>query len=700
MKTQKIHTVKDIDGNTYSTVNIGPQVWMDRNLQVTHYCNGDPIINVKDGSGWHNLIPGAYCDYDNEPENSKIYGRLYNWFAANDKRRLAPDGWHIPTDYEWKTLTNYLGGQDIAAIKLKEVGNIHWMNLNLGATNKTGFTARPSGLRHNGGFFQLIGNFCSWWSSTNWSSDNGMDSSNREAYSYNIAGGDNFWRCSRSMKSGLSVRCLKDEEAYLENPIKAVSKNIIGENVIETVTDIDGNVYHTVTIGTQVWMVENLKATHYNNGDPIINITDGMTWHYQKAGAFCDYDYEPVNGKIYGKLYNWYTVIDKRKLAPVGWHIPSDFEWAILTYYLGGKLEAGGNLKEIGTTHWKEPNIDATNNSNFTALPGGRVTENGNFYNIKDNSCLWSSTEHITKDNLFGEGINRESYVNSFHIHHKWNEIYRCIDDKSSCSSVRCIKDFSQFDLLIYVPHGLRILTAILFSIPFAKTESVKRPTIEWSEIPEGTFIMGSPISEAERKDVETQHKVKLSAFKMSKYPITFEQYAIFCYATGRSDPDDKGWGRGNRPVINVNWKDAKAFATWIGCRLPTEAEWEYACRAGTTTPFNTGNSLTISQANNTCNLKYYNIYGTMPVGSYAPNAWGLYDMHGNVWEWCSDRYGDYITDYRINPNGPSSGSHRVIRGGCFEYGSHYCRSASRGYNNILPTRGLPWLGFRLVLLK
>ncbi|MBM3172002.1 MAG: formylglycine-generating enzyme family protein, partial [Bacteroidetes bacterium] len=125
--------------------------------------------------------------------------------------------------------------------------------------------------------------------------------------------------------------------------------------------------------------------------------------------------------------------------------------------------------------------------------------------------------------------------------------------------------------------------------------------------------------------------------------------------------------------------------------RLPTEAEWEYACRAGTTTPYHTGNYLNSSQANFN-----ENVGKTMPVGSYSPNAWGLYDMHGNVWEWCSDWYGDYSSGAQTNPKGPSSGSHRVLRGGsCFNSG-RYCRSAHRF--NYLPSLRSDGLGFRLVV--
>ena len=230
------------------------------------------------------------------------------------------------------------------------------------------------------------------------------------------------------------------------------------------------------------------------------------------------------------------------------------------------------------------------------------------------------------------------------------------------------------------------------------------RPKIEWVNIPAGTFTMGSPSYEAYSWDKEgPQHSVSLSGFKMSKYEVTFAQYDAFCGAAGRLKPNDEGWGRGNRPVINVDWNDATAFAQWMGCRLPTEAEWEYACRAGTTSPFNTGSCLGSSQANydgnypyTTCGKGTY-LQKTMPVGSYAPNAWGLYDMHGNVWEWCSDWLGDYSSSPQNNPKGPSSGSYRVLRGGGWRsHGGHYCRSATRLSDE--PSHRNGGRGFRLVV--
>lgn len=225
-------------------------------------------------------------------------------------------------------------------------------------------------------------------------------------------------------------------------------------------------------------------------------------------------------------------------------------------------------------------------------------------------------------------------------------------------------------------------------------------------DIPAGTFTMGSPSNEYDRGFDETQHQVELSAFKMSKYTVTFEQFDAFCAAKGRDKPDDEGWGRANRPVVNVSWYDAVDFAEWVGCRLPTEAEWEYACRAGTTTPFHTGKNLTTEQANYDGNRSYENyakgIYRnkTLPVGNFAPNAWGLYDMHGNVWEWCSDwcEYEDYPESPQKDPQGPSDGPERMTRGGSFCEGAYGCRSASRDANGPIDSGSA--LGFRLVSPK
>ncbi|MBN2087114.1 SUMF1/EgtB/PvdO family nonheme iron enzyme [Candidatus Peregrinibacteria bacterium] len=204
---------------------------------------------------------------------------------------------------------------------------------------------------------------------------------------------------------------------------------------------------------------------------------------------------------------------------------------------------------------------------------------------------------------------------------------------------------------------------------------TVKKPVIEFVDIPGGTFLMGSPEAEVGRKGDEVQHEVTVSAFKMSKYTITREQYELFIKATGRIMKYYRPVGGDKHPAMWVTWYDANAFAEWMGCRLPTEAEYEYAARANTTTPFYTGENLTSDQA-------YFNhklIRSPMPVGSFPPNAFGLYDMHGNMVEWCSDWYGEYNINDKTNPKGPETGDIKVFRGGGFWLPAANSRSACRG---------------------
>lgn len=231
------------------------------------------------------------------------------------------------------------------------------------------------------------------------------------------------------------------------------------------------------------------------------------------------------------------------------------------------------------------------------------------------------------------------------------------------------------------------------------KDFSKNKPNIEFVDIPAGTFIMGSPSSEKGRKDDEIQHKVTLSAFKMSKYVVTFDQYDMFCEVTGRAKP--MAFKRGNYPVTQVTWYDATAFAEWMGCRLPTEAEFEYAARANTTTPFYTGDCLTSEQANFNGKKPYDNCEKSkyrrkaLPVGSFPPNAFGLYDMHGNICEWCNDWYGEYDLKETLNPKGPETGELKVLRGGGWREPAEECRSACRV--GVPPGNRGAGMSFRLV---
>ena len=192
----------DYDNNNYSNVKIGTQIWMAENLKTTHYKNGTPIPYVIDSLTWGGLTTGAYCDYDNTPANSATYGRLYNWYAVNTGN-LCPAGWHIPSDAEWTTLTTYLGGNSIAGGKLKETGIAHWTSPNTAATNESGFTALPGGVRNSYGAYLDNGGFGYWWSSTESYTPTVWSRIIRHNFGY-VGGG------SLNKSHGFSVRCLKD----------------------------------------------------------------------------------------------------------------------------------------------------------------------------------------------------------------------------------------------------------------------------------------------------------------------------------------------------------------------------------------------------------------------------------------------------------------------------------------------------------
>ena len=196
----------------------------------------------------------------------------------------------------------------------------------------------------------------------------------------------------------------------------------------DNITDVDGNTYGTVTIGTQTWISSNLKTTHYNDGTAIPNVTDNTTWAGLATGAYCWYNNDSITYKsTYGALYNWYAV--STKLCPTGWHVPKDGEWTTLTDYLGGLTIAGGKLIETGTTHWVTPNTGATNSSGFTALPGGYRSRSGTFSDFGSKGYWWSTEEFFS-----GVPIGRE-LVNSF------PNAYNYLGYEGDGVSVRCLRN-------------------------------------------------------------------------------------------------------------------------------------------------------------------------------------------------------------------------------------------------------------------
>jgi len=220
--------------------------------------------------------------------------------------------------------------------------------------------------------------------------------------------------------------------SFCELTIKGIPKS-------DTITDYDGNTYNTVKIGNQEWMAENLKVTHYANGMDIPLVTDNMVWvnlgNNNTDKAYCYYNNSDANRDIYGALYTYAAATNgdndgtTQGVCPTGWHLPSDAEWTELTDYLGGVSVAGGKIKEVGKTHWNNPNTGATNESNFSALPGGYRIGNGTFNDIGNTGEWWSSTEY--------QSISAWPR----HVYNYSNSVERFSYPKHYGFSVRCLKD-------------------------------------------------------------------------------------------------------------------------------------------------------------------------------------------------------------------------------------------------------------------
>ena len=224
-------------------------------------------------------------------------------------------------------------------------------------------------------------------------------------------------------------------------------------------------------------------------------------------------------------------------------------------------------------------------------------------------------------------------------------------------------------------------------------TDLGKDVKLEMILIPAGKFVMGSPASEKGHRVNETQHEVTLTKpFYMGKHEVTQEQWDAVMI-------NNRSFYRGPKlPVTSVSWENCQEFIKKLnaktsgGYRLPTEAEWEYSCRAGTTTAYSYGDSITKNDSN-------VEGLSTKVVGSYKPNAFGLYDMHGNVWEWCEDWKVDYPKEAVIDPKGPEAGKNRVLRGGSFTGVGMHSRSAN-WFDNLPSTWNIDYLGFRLAKTK
>ena len=371
-----------------------------------------------------------------------------------------------------------------------------------------------------------------------------------------------------------------------------------------------------------------------------------------------------------------------------------------------------------GSAVYAETHTPQTNANGLATLEiGGGTLLSGNFSNIN-----WANGSFFVKTETDPNGGNNYTITNTSQLLSVPYALYAAKAPDQQQLTVSLSGD------TLYLQNGGFV---IIPGISSANTSGGNSLNIETALIPSGSFTMGSPITEPQRRTDEVQHQVTLSAYRMSKYETSNAQFAAFLnaksigsnglYALGAYPTQaliyaDANWGltwtgsqwqpvtgKENFPVVRVTWYGATEFATYAGGRLPTEAEWEYACRGNTTTAFSTGACLNNTQANYRWD---YPLTGctdtittypdqTQAINSYSPNAFGLYNMHGNVWEWCADWYGTYSTTAQTNPTGASTGTYRVIRGGSGTDNAQYCRSAGRSYNDPI-FNIIDFIGFRL----
>jgi len=458
---KKPNNQKVLAGSTQviKEVKIGDQIWMGTNLNVDKFRNGDVIPQVKTKEEWkkagENKQP-VWCYYDFKPVNGAKYGKLYNWFAVNDTRGLAPKGWHVPNKYEFKILVNFFGGLQEASAKLKS--NSGWGNSKSGGdedlkycpqcdglgkvtddddryvtcgrcrgeglvvvktpvtvikgngVNSINLNVAPSGCYNYDGGFKGVGYFCLWWTTTV------KDTSSANYFTLNLNYKNSSTNEAKNFMDGGSVRCVKGEQAaiyeFKETP------------VIE------------VKIGRQKWMGTNLDVYKFRNGDSIPEAKTEEEWKKardNKQPAWCYNDFDPSQGSKYGKLYNWYAVNDARGLAPNGWHVPSRSEWDTLTNYIGEYYTDKRMKSENG---WKNGR-NGTNLSGFSGLPGGSLNQYTMFVEPGLQGSWWSSTE--TNDDF--QGIRYYAY--SLSMRYDDSEVkFEFLNTKSDGLSVRCVKDY------------------------------------------------------------------------------------------------------------------------------------------------------------------------------------------------------------------------------------------------------------------
>lgn len=503
-----ISTVTDIDGNTYGTVVLGNQEWMSGHLRTTKYSDGSSIPNVTSTS-WSGLTTGAWSSYDNNTANDPNYGKIYNWYVANDARNVCPTGWRVPNEGDFILLSDKLftdghAGNDALALKTTS----GWDN-NKNGTDVYGFSAYPAGWRSaNDGNFYSRGAAVNYW---------GSDDDGRYGWTFHITNSLDTTRVYSAQKTaGFAIRCLKDKVIQAQLPavstsavngmiggsavaggnvtgnggapvtqrglawgtssnptisdnmkvsdeglgvfvanvtglaastkyyVRAFATNSAGTGYGNEVTfttgsgsgiqvgsgvsDVDGNSYSSVIIGTQEWMTENLKTVKYNDGTSIPEITDDTQWKDATTGALTKYDHSVTSVTAYGYLYNWHSV-NTSKLCPTSWHVPSDTEWDTLVSYLTGQGFSGIEGTALKSTTGWDANGNGDHDFGWKGLPGGFRSNYGQFWSIATTGYWWSSTQYDSDDSWVHLLGGTNAAVSKYY------------SNVANGYSVRCVKD-------------------------------------------------------------------------------------------------------------------------------------------------------------------------------------------------------------------------------------------------------------------
>ena len=396
----------------FNSVKIGNQVWMTENLNVDRFQNGDIIKEAKTAEEWiaaGNAKSPAWCYFKNDLNNGRTKGKLYNWYAVNDSRGLAPIGWTIPTQSDINVLVSELGGEFNAKQAIKS--QTGWGQFGNG-NNKSKLNGLPNGIREGeqADFRGDYSNGLHWWTSS--ASGQYPKQYSQTLYLNKDTVWQQYYLSSSSQMDGLNVRCIQ------------LNVNSLNESL--------QNFQSTIQIGTQVWSTLNLNEGHFRNGDVIPEAKTTEDWEAAgnaKRPVWCYYDNDPANGQKYGKLYNWYAVNDPRGLAPAGWHVPSDEEWTVLSNFLGGEDVAGKKMKS--TSGWND-NGNSTNSSGFLGLPGGCRHNYGEFSHVGSYCAWWSAS---------GNSSSPPFPSHSWALVYGGSDLFLAFAEESYGLSVRCIKD-------------------------------------------------------------------------------------------------------------------------------------------------------------------------------------------------------------------------------------------------------------------